>query len=68
MKTIYLIFIFAYAAPTVIAFVRLLLDEKTKSLSHFANFWIFAFIPVYNVILTYFVALELRDAIKRYFK
>ena len=68
MKTIYLILIFAYAAPSLIGFVRLLRDEKTKSLKHFLAYWFYAFIPIYNIVLTYFVVLELRDAIKKYLK
>jgi len=68
MKTIYLILIFAYALPSLIGFVRLLRDEKTKSLKHFLAYWFYAFIPIYNLVLTYFVVLELRDAIKKYLK
>lgn len=54
MKTIAII----YAICTLICFIRLALDQKTTSFKRFLEYWYFPFIPVYNLVMTWFVLKE----------
>lgn len=65
MKTIYLIILLAYAVPTLISALRLWFDKETTSFKKYLLYCGWAFMPVWNLVLTWFVLLELRDKLKK---
>lgn len=65
MKTIQLIILLAYAVPTLISALRLWFDEETTSFKKYLLYYYWAFMPVWNLVLTYFVILELRDKLRK---
>jgi hypothetical protein len=61
MKTIYLIILLTYAVPTLISALRLWFDKETTSFKKYLLYCGWAFMPVWNLVLTYFVFREFYD-------
>lgn len=65
MKTIYLIILLAYAVPAIISALRLWFDKETTSFKKYLRYCWWAFCPVWNLVSTYFVILEIRDKLRK---
>lgn len=65
MKTIYLIILLAYAVPALISALRLWFDKDTDSFKKYLRYCWWALCPVWNLVLTYFVILEIRDKFRK---
>lgn len=65
MKTIYLIILLAYAVPALISALRLWFDKETTSFKKYLLYCGWAFMPVWNLVLTWFVILEMRDKLRK---
>lgn len=68
MKTTYLILIFAYVLPSIVGTLRLSFDKCTKTWKDFFRYFWFGLIPGYNLVLFFFVILELRAWLKTKFE
>lgn len=48
-----------YGLISLICFIKLATDEKTTSFKKFGAYWYFSFIPIYNVVMLYFILKEI---------
>lgn len=67
METLNLIFWFGYVLPTAISLIRLVFCKETTGFIKFTRYAWYAFIPIWSIVCCYFIALDIRDAIKEYF-
>jgi len=67
MKTNILILILGYGVPSLICFFRLLFDKTTTSIKAFLAYWYFPFIPLYNLVMVWFILKEVKNELKNYF-
>jgi hypothetical protein len=64
MKTIYLLICILYLLPTILCLLRLIFDKETVSIKKFMFYGYWAFVPIFNLIMVWFMILEFRDNFK----
>lgn len=58
------LFIGAYLLPAAIGLLRLWFDKVNQGFKHFITFGYWALVPIWNLVLLYFIILELNAKFK----